>query len=500
MRAHAGVLAGEDVRGALLNGMLRAVNVLAATYGPRGRLVVLENPVGDPFGVTPPTLTRDGATVLDECEFGTPPERLGVHLLQQAVGELGAAHGDSTTTAALVCGTLALAALRLQAQGLAAEELAESVEAGVRQALTRLAEQARVADEGQLAAMAARLAPSPKVALALLDAVEAADGGPIEVDVVETPADVIEVERREGLEWPFAAADDSLTAEGEMLLAIFDQELGRGEELVPALEAAYRCDRGLAVIAPGYSEDVRVLLERNRRRLPLAAYTAPAEATWRRLRLDDLSAATGADVLSPGDGQSVANRLASVLVARDRAGVRLLPAGAANPAALKRRRWLQQAHADAAPGFERDRLRDRLRLFQSGARITVGARTLVLAKHRRKLLQNGLSSLCAARAGGVVPGGGAALHYAVPAASVAPVEQALRAPLRALLASIDVEPASVLALLEAPEAFDIRLRAPIDAWDAGLLDPLAPLEDALHKAASLTRLLLRTQLAIVGRD
>jgi chaperonin GroEL len=75
--------------------------------------------------------------------------------------------------------------------------------------------------------------------------------------------------------------------------------------------------------------------------------------------------------------------------------------------------------------------------------------------------------------------------------------RALRRPLRTLLSNAGFEPSPIVAQLVSPQAFDVRDGCAVDAWASGLLDPLPPLRDSLQKAASLARLVIGTEVAVL---
>lgn len=494
---------GDQARQALSAGISRAVAAVAATYGPRGRLVVVENPVGDPFGVTPPTLTRDGNVVLDEAEFGSPAERLGVHLLQQAVSEISLRHGDATTTATILCGSLVVSFSRLVAAGLPVSDLVHGLDAGVTRAREQLRRWAARPSEQGLQAMARRAMGSCEASDAVLKAIEiAGTSGAVTVDVVEGAAEPFQLQRQqEGVVWPYARTHDELAASGASMLALFRDPVHSFAALMPLLEAAHRAGRGLTIVTPDCSADVITLLSLNKRLVPTTVHGTPNDPDWRGCLLEDLSTATGAQLFSPELGVSpIPSGLAKISVASEHDQARFTPADPPDHQARARSGALEAALASAEQGLTRDQLVQRLRLFSPDAHITVSAPTRVLAKHRANLVQNAVASLRHARTGLVIPGGGAGLHYAASQTThgaVGAVNQALRQPLHALLRSVDLEPGVIQDTLRPPQVFDVRTRQVMDPWQAGLLDPLPPIDEALAKGAELVRLLLRTELVVV---
>jgi len=484
------ILTGHEARKALLKGFSRALKMVEPTFGPKGRVVLLENPVGDPFGVTPPEIVRRGYLLLEEAEVGELAERVGLHLVRDIAREVWQTHGDGSKQAALVAARLALEILRLRETGLSLSQLEKGLSQAGKEALALLRGKRVWLEEKALRSLVARTL-APHEAPLLLEALDRSPLGEVEVEGREGK-EGLELEVEEGLAWPFPPLDRWLGVEARSyLLALFQDPLEDPQELVPLLSWATSQGQGLLLVAPDYGEVIKELLHLNRRRLPLAAYLAPQAPDWRRERLQDLAEATGTPLHAKQEAQHPPLEAHKPVKARPaEEGLRLV---AMEGRIEERVRFLLRRLQDTE-GFERERLRERIRDLSPRVRIWVSSPTLAMARYRRERVREALALLKAAREGGVVPGGGAALAQVGLGlggrdGAFWALKEALMGPYRALLVNANLNPVAW-----SPK------EGPVDVFTgqpAPIFDPYPPVEMTLKKAVSLGLLLARTEGLLV---
>src|SRR5688500_6518178 len=87
---------GVDARAEIGNGLTQLARAVKATFGPRGRNVVLQKSFGSP------RITKDGVTVSKEIELPQPFENMGAKLINMVASKTGDVAGDGTTTATVL--------------------------------------------------------------------------------------------------------------------------------------------------------------------------------------------------------------------------------------------------------------------------------------------------------------------------------------------------------------------------------------------------------------
>lgn len=149
--------------------------------------------------------------------------------------------------------------------------------------------------------------------------------------------------------------------------------------------------------------------------------------------------------------------------------------------------------------YDKSVISDRIAALSRGiAKILVGGRTELEIKEKYHRIEDALNSARAAIDGGVIPGGGAALYRI--AVSLRNSEdlgdrilsRALEAPIRQIIENIGLDLQKVdLTSLQGSNnlIYDARDRKIVDAFEAGIIDPLKVTVTALENATSIAGLL-----------
>ncbi len=188
--------------------------------------------------------------------------------------------------------------------------------------------------------------------------------------------------------------------------------------------------------------------------------------------------------------------------------------GAGTKEAVDARIVQLRAEIEAADSdWDREKLGERLAKLSGGvAVIKVGAATETALKERKHRIEDAVSATRAAVEEGIVPGGGSALiHAAVAlgdnlgfsgdeATGVAVVRSALRAPLFWIAANGGLEGAVVIgkvADMEWGHGFNAATMSYGDLVADGVIDPVKVTRSAIVNAASIARMVLTTESAVV---
>src|SRR5205823_12697554 len=159
----------------------------------------------------------------------------------------------------------------------------------------------------------------------------------------------------------------------------------------------------------------------------------------------------------------------------------------------------------------RDRIRERIgKLAGLAAIVKVGAPTPGERDELKRRVEAAVTSARAAAQDGVVPGGGAALLACVPAVQALELSgdeavaakilaRALAEPMRTLAQNAGLEPSTIVAgaCRHGPGwTFDVVRGTWVDAWKAGILDPLTVVTTALETAVSAAGIALTSDVLI----
>jgi chaperonin GroEL len=146
--------------------------------------------------------------------------------------------------------------------------------------------------------------------------------------------------------------------------------------------------------------------------------------------------------------------------------------------------------------------------------ISVGAATETEMKQTKARMEDALHATRAAVEEGILPGGGVALLRAVEAVEKMKLEgdealgcqiiaRALTAPIRQIAANCGMDGAVVadeVRQLKGAEGFNAATGEYTDMLKAGILDPAKVVRSALSHAASISGLMLTTQVLITRTD
>lgn len=97
---------GKEARDLLLNGMKQVFNVVGQTIGPKGNNGVIQDPHW------PPIITNDGVRLARQISLRDRFEDCGAKLIQEVAIKTNDIAGDGTTTATILCYSIATTALK----------------------------------------------------------------------------------------------------------------------------------------------------------------------------------------------------------------------------------------------------------------------------------------------------------------------------------------------------------------------------------------------------
>lgn len=547
------ILSREEARQAILRGVTKLADTVAATLGPRGRVIVLDRVHGSPLA------SKDGYTVAKEINLSDPYENIGAQLVKEAAEQTVRLAGDGTTTAVVLAQAIYREGVKLVAAGANPMALKRGIDKATAAIIGVKDEHGRYQGgtlatlsqpvEGDMIAQVGTISANSDASIGLILASAMAAVGRDGVVTVEesrsmeTTLDVVE-----GMQWErgwlspyfvtnpdraevsYEASDSAnIAATGPLILLLAGKLTGLQsitQQLMPFLSANIApTGRSLLIVAEDVEHEPLSFLIVNRLKglLSACAVKSPGFGDRRKALLDDLAVLTGATVIGGELGikleTAAFNCLGtarSIIVSKD--STTILDGGGKQEAIQQRIAELKLQIDRAESDYDREKLAERLAKLTGGvAVIKVGAATEAEMKEKKARVEDAMHATRAAVAEGVVAGGGTALLIAadlVEQASVIVndrdeesgvdiVHRACEEPLRQIAANAGKEGAIIVGKVRDSVIANYGWNAATDTYCdmilAGILDPTRVTRTALQSAASIAGLMLTTE-ALVTDD
>ncbi len=510
-------------------GIEAGVNKLAAavrvTLGPRGRHVVLAKAFGGP------TVTNDGVTVAREIDLEDPFENLGAQLVKSVATKTNDVAGDGTTTATVLAQALIKSGLRQVAAGTNPISLGSGI--------------SKAADAVSEALLAAAIPVSGKKGIAQIATVSSRDevigdlvgeamskvgtDGVVSVEESSTLNTELEFTEGVGFDKGFLSAyfvtdfDSQEAVLDDPVILLHQEKISSLPDLLPLLEKVAESGKPLLIIAEDIEGEALATLVVNsiRKTLKAVAVKSPFFGDRRKAFLEDLAIVTGGQVVNPDAGLvlrevgiDVLGSARRVVVSKD--DTIIVEGGGSADAVAKRVKQLRAEIENTDSEWDREKLQERVAKLAGGvAVIKVGAATETALKERKESVEDAVAAAKAAVEEGIVTGGGSALIQAGKvleklgkslkgdeATGVDVFAEALSAPLYWIAANAGLDGAvAVSKVRELPAGHGLNA-ATLKYGDLvadGVIDPVKVTRSAVLNAASVARMVLTTETAIVEK-
>ena len=515
----------ETARRAMEAGVDKLADAVKVTLGPRGRHVVLAKAFGGP------TVTNDGVTIAREIDLEDPFENLGAQLVKSVATKTNDVAGDGTTTATVLAQALVKAGLRNVAAG--ANPIA--LGAGISKAADAVSEAllagaTPVTDKKAIAQVATVSSRDEEVGELVGEAMtKVGHDGVVSVEESSTLSTELEITDGVGFDKGYLSAyfvtdfDLQQAILEDVLVLLHREKISSLPDLLPLLEKVAESGKPLLIIAEDVEGEALSTLVVNaiRKTLKAVAVKAPFFGDRRKAFLDDLAVVTGGQVVNPDVGLMLREVGLEVLgsarrVVVDKDSTTIVDGGGTKEAIDGRAAQLRAEIEASDSDWDREKLEERLAKLAGGvAVIKVGAATETDLKKRKEAVEDAVSAAKAAVEEGIVVGGGAALVQARAglaklreslsgdeALGVDVFSSALVSPLYWIATNAGLDGSVVVnkvSELPAGHGFNAATLEYGDLLADGVIDPVKVTRSAVVNAASVARMILTTETAIVDK-
>jgi chaperonin GroEL len=514
----------EDARRALERGVNQLADAVKVTLGPRGRHVVLDKKFGGP------TVTNDGVTIAREIELEDSFENLGAQLAKNVATKTNDVAGDGTTTATVLAQAMVKHGLRNVAAGANPTALGRGISAAADAVVEELKKRATpVKGRDNIAQVGTVASRDASIGALLGEAIEkVGEDGVITVEESSTLATELEI--TEGVQFDkgwisayFVTDPDTQEAAYDDAYVLLNREkISNLNDVLPLLEKVAEAGKPLLIIAEDVEGEALTTLAVNamRKTLKAVAVKAPYFGDRRKAFLDDLATVTKAQVVSSDIGLKlsevgleVLGSVRRVVVSKDNTTI-VDGAGTAEDIRGRVEQIRKEIEATDSD-WDREKLQERLAKLAGGvAVIKVGAATETEMKERKHRIEDAVAATRAAVEEGIVPGGGSALLHAAKvldggigltgdeATGAKVLADALAAPLNWIAANAGQEGPVVVAKvrdLDWGHGYNAATLKFGDLLHDGVVDPVKVTRSAVANAASIARMVLTTESAVVEK-
>ena len=515
------IIYGSEARGKVKSGVDQLANAVKATLGPKGRNAVLDKMFGAP------TVTKDGVSVAKEIELKDKFENMGAQMVKEVASKTSDVAGDGTTTATVLAQAIYTEGLKYLAAGMNAMDLKRGIDVATAAVVNELKTMSKSVEDSKEIEQVGTISANGDAEVGKMIA-EAMDKvgkeGVITVEEakgMETSLNTVEgMQFDRGYLSPYFVTDaDRMEAVMEdVYLLIYDKKISNMRDIVPILENIAKEGRQLLIISEDIEGEALATLVVNKLRgtLKVAAVKAPGFGDRRKAMLEDIAILTGGQVISEDLGRklesaSVADLGKAKKVVIDKDNTTIVEGSGAAEDIKARIGQIKAQIEESSSDYDREKLQERLAKLAGGvAVIKVGAATEPEMKEKKARVEDALHATRAAVEEGFLAGGGVSLLRCIDilenvkaegdqAFGIKIVQKSLEEPLRQIATNAGLEAGIVVEkvkLLKGTEGFNAATEEYEDMIKAGIIDPTKVTRSALQNAASVSGLMLTTEVMI----
>lgn len=513
----------EEARKKLEIGVNTLADAVKVTLGPRGRNVVLEKSYGSPL------ITNDGVSIAKEIELEDPFENMGAQLIKEVATKANDVAGDGTTTATILAQAIVKEGLKMVSAGANPMFIKKGIEKATKEVINHLKARAKkIESNEEIAQVASISAGDEEIGKLIAQAMEkVGEKGVITVEEaksLETTLEVVEgMQFDKGYVSPYMVTDsERMVAElDNPFILITDKKISNMKDILPILEQTVQTSRPMLIIADELEGEALTTLVINKLRgtLNVVAVKAPAFGDRRKAMLEDIAILTGGEVISEEKGMRLEEtsipQLGSAKKVKVTKDATIIVDGMGEAGIIKGRvTAIKNQIAETTSDYDKEKLQERLAKLSGGvAVIKVGAATETEMKDKKLRIEDALNATRAGVEEGIVSGGGTILVEIAKdmdsfklegeeGIGVEIVKKALTAPLRQIAENAGVDGAVVLEKVkDMPEGYGFNAASEkyVNMIEEGILDPVKVTRSAIQNAASVSALILTTEVLVASK-
>ena len=505
----------SEGRKKLIEGINELATAVGSTLGASGRTVVIENDFGGAH------ITKDGVTVAESIQVEDAVKNLGMTMLKQAAKNTASKAGDGTTTSTILAQALIQSYEDLN-KGFSFRDIKRGIDSALEYTINQLDRRAVKVDEKRLENVSIISANGDQTLGKLIaDAFKKAGDNGIVTHQASGSSDTY-VESVEGTHIKSNSTSHHFFTNPEKELCELDNPLvflcatsiPNVRRIQSILEYAIKQNRSILLIAELESQPTAALaMNKVKGNIKVNVISPPSFGLKRKDLLDDVALLTGAKVVSEELGDSLDLISPDVLGSASKAisdmdGTTLT--FDESPEELQERiDYLKKTLDEEENNILSKHLEKRLSLLTGGvAIINVGAETEVELKEKQDRVDDAIQAVKAAKKEGILPGGGAALHYVAANNNFVIsgagelvgwdiFREALYSPFNTILKNAGLDPMDKKYNVKkwglGVDVTDGKVK---DMRKAGIIDPVLVTKSALKNAVSVAMTILSTDCVI----
>ncbi|MBP8649855.1 MAG: chaperonin GroEL [Deltaproteobacteria bacterium] len=515
------IIYSEEARSKMLTGVNKLADAVKTTLGPKGRNAILDKMFGSP------NVTKDGVTVAKEIELKDKYENMGAQMVKEVASKTSDIAGDGTTTATVLAQAIYTEGLKYLAAGMNAMDLKRGIDRATAAVVEELKKMSKSVEDKKEIEQVGTISANgdTEVGQMIADAMDKVGKEGV-ITVEEAKGMETTLELVEGMQFDRGYLSPYFVTDAERMEAvledpyvlIYDKKISNMRDLIPVLEQIAKEGRALLIIAEDIEGEALATLVVNKLRgtLKCAAVKAPGFGDRRKAMLEDIAILTGGQVISEELGRKLESATVVDLgtakrVIIDKDNTTIVEGAGSSSSIQGRITQIKAQIEESTSDYDREKLQERLAKLAGGvAVIKVGAATEPEMKEKKARVEDALHSTRAAVEEGFVAGGGVALLRCIKKLDsldlpgdqkygVKIVQKAMEEPIRQIAENAGLEGGIVVEKVKdmsGNKGFNAATEEYEDLVKAGIVDPTKVVRSALQNAASVSGLLLTTEVMI----
>jgi chaperonin GroEL len=407
---------GATARNKMKIGVDKLAAAVSSTLGASGKCVIYEDAMGRPV------ITKDGVTVAESVVLRDPIENIGATLIKEAARNTVREAGDGTTTATVLSHAILTHAYEI-IESANLRDLKKGIEKATADVIDQL-ESAKVDVSGDMLYSVANISTNndSELAFVISQAFTAVgDNGVVLMEESDTEKTYVEIVDGVQFDSPLKSphfitdADKERAVLEDPYILIMDSKIPNIRRIQGVLEFVIKQNRPLLIVADMEQQPFGALLmNKVRGNIKVNVVDQPGFGPTRRDTLEDLSAITGAKLISDELGDDIdaisIEALGEAVKAVTDGKSTIITVQDTNELVLERLGVAESKLKNETNHFFKKNIEQRVAMLSGKVGIVrVGANSKIELKEKKDRVEDAIYAVKAAIQEGIIPGGGIAL-------------------------------------------------------------------------------------------